>query len=805
MLSIGGTIMKRKKGSITIFLALIFLTLLSFIGSIIELSRIHLIQIQNEHNMIVAEHNILATYDAVLFEQYGMLAGEKDTHHTKVAKDTFNARKYKHKNMVDKGIHLMEKETGVSGDMTSFMYPKKQEVTIRYENYLTPDFVFAEQQILSYMEQRKFLIATKEINNIIELWKQPTKIMKVQEEKNEILKEANQIQNIQMYLMKVVDGILIAEDKTIRKGREDVPYVNKYYVKREERRNYEEINDNALRNNLREEQIEIESSIEIIIQELEQIQLLQEEKERIQKEQLTKEWTIKKQLQKEKIERQLEVAITAYSNKVKEIEKLYELVDEMKEAVKEYDTYKERIKETLEKLKKLKNENADTILIYKELEEIEKSMVFQISKEKEGIYEKIKSNIRILEKDKVYIQELKVKENIEGKTAIDISSKKQILKKCKENLKEYKSNLCIDYSGYRKLDTETLEIYNAAKKCFEEEEKEKHKDWLAEILQEVDQVEIIKTPIDREKMPSNILSEKENRTKKDNQMKEEKLQREKTNTLQWEEEVLRNEYILYMLKNAKDAIQKNGVTINGYSKNEHYFNFATEYVLYGKQTEIDNLKLTLSNIMVFRMGMNTAHILSNTAKRQKLMTMANGLTWYCGGIATIAVFSLLVAFWALLESILDIYMLLAGEKVPFMKDTHSWYLGTIGNYQKVLEVTKRKIKKGEKKAEVEKQPKKEVQKETIYSLSYKDYLRILLYTKSITKEEKIARTLDMIQLNLGKYYGRKDLQFDTYYYGVCILHSMEVEPFCLGIPVYEYNLYERTYKIKTNGYDAYEE
>ncbi|MGI6069551.1 MAG: DUF5702 domain-containing protein [Blautia sp.] len=179
---------------------------------------------------------------------------------------------------------------------------------------------------------------------------------------------------------------------------------------------------------------------------------------------------------------------------------------------------------------------------------------------------------------------------------------------------------------------------------------------------------------------------------------------------------------------------------NYLSPGEGSLSYQAEYILYGKDSDISNLKKTVNRLLLLREGANLIHLYSDPGKYGQASTLA----------ATIAASLLLPAAepviclavlscWAFGESILDVRQLMAGGKVAFVKDPESWQL-SLENLPKLLErldEDRRNQKDG---------------------LGYKDYLRILLFMTG--REQKISRGMDMVEVGMRAFKNRKSFRLD---------------------------------------------
>ena len=66
--------MKRRQGGISVFLAIVFLTLITFVLSIVEVTRYQILQVQAEQILISSTQSVLAGYDSALKNEYGIFA-----------------------------------------------------------------------------------------------------------------------------------------------------------------------------------------------------------------------------------------------------------------------------------------------------------------------------------------------------------------------------------------------------------------------------------------------------------------------------------------------------------------------------------------------------------------------------------------------------------------------------------------------------------------------------------------------------------------------------------------------------------
>lgn len=165
------------------------------------------------------------------------------------------------------------------------------------------------------------------------------------------------------------------------------------------------------------------------------------------------------------------------------------------------------------------------------------------------------------------------------------------------------------------------------------------------------------------------------------------------------------------------------------SEEDKEVKYELEYLVSGKKTDEENLKQTVTNVLMVREGMNLIHILSDSQKREEAKALAALITGAVGlapltGIVAFFVMSI----WALGEAIADVKMLLEGKKVAFLKSRDTWKLSLDG----LLELGSTGTCAGG--SEDEK------------GIDYTAYLKLLLFMGETMRQ--YYRLMDVIQMNL---------------------------------------------------------
>ena len=156
------------------------------------------------------------------------------------------------------------------------------------------------------------------------------------------------------------------------------------------------------------------------------------------------------------------------------------------------------------------------------------------------------------------------------------------------------------------------------------------------------------------------------------------------------------------------------------------FNYEMEYLIGGKDSDIDNLKATVNRLLLLREGVNLLYLETHPEKNQQAMQVALALTSAMANPELAEpVKQAILAAWAYAESISDVRILLNGGKMSIVKTDTEWrtdlqHLG--GSLQNADGGQNQN------------------------GLSYAGYLQILLRT--VPKTKLVYRCMDLIEHNL---------------------------------------------------------
>ncbi len=173
--------------------------------------------------------------------------------------------------------------------------------------------------------------------------------------------------------------------------------------------------------------------------------------------------------------------------------------------------------------------------------------------------------------------------------------------------------------------------------------------------------------------------------------------------------------------------------------------YQAEYVLAGKESDIENLKEVAERLLLLREVSNCIYILSDGAKVAEASALSATICGAVGAITLVeAVKYTLLFAWAYAESVYDVRQLLAGKRIPLVKDATTWHSSLSG----MLTVSAEQISSQEVSGPAK-------------GLSYEEYLRLFLAVEG--REKKVYRMMDIVQMDV-----RKNSGFDGFYLSNCV-------------------------------------
>ncbi len=199
------------------------------------------------------------------------------------------------------------------------------------------------------------------------------------------------------------------------------------------------------------------------------------------------------------------------------------------------------------------------------------------------------------------------------------------------------------------------------------------------------------------------------------------------------EQLYLNEYIMGifrhdvpLLKKEEESKAYNLKSEDKLERDGYFSAYEVEYIINGNKDEAVNSMLIKAEILSLRLVANVIHIYTDPSKMSRITGLAAALSSWNAGLSTPLIQTMLIFSWGMFEALYDQDQLSKGEKIPLFKTKEQWKTDISGALNNNKTVTS---------------------ENNLLFLSYQDYLRIFLLLTD--KEKKLARTQDLIQLNVG--------------------------------------------------------
>jgi len=762
-------------GSISIFYALIFVCLITFIFSLVDITRRHMLQLEALSNFKVAGETALSQYEPLLLKQYGLFAGEKsptvddvigEALKTSYSMDTSKQNTF----FIDYILENQDEQSDGefdNNDKSNFMRPIDFHYNIEYIPFLDTTFKFPKQQILTYMKIREPYLLAQPFLEKLDFITKTSKTSQVIEEKNNLVSQLKCLDSYQQQLMLLIDGITITKDGQAVIGSADT-YIRRYI--------YPTIQDSNVLNALNpyySDELKNSNLLSIISfsQQLDQITTLLSNSEALiltlintdpyepiyitpigdeepiyLGDKLTDDAanTLQelKSLEESYIESQrflseIEALLARHTEALSVIEEIERVSQQSYLDISAFQSHKMNKNELIESAYDEINTELETVKSSISMDKINLSAVDNLGL----IKEKLESNNELLnaivphihslskylsnyhqlrfetlqatatysqeKKDKIsklLKNDLSLNDSIEPE---NVASEKTII----DNLVQLIDKELCNYDEAIYLDYRNAVVSPQQKTDYESK---------GSSLKELNLLNFFETKgivsqtpmnvIDAGTLPSALLSNlseitltTESATKSATESTNEdttKSTNESANELSSDDSILSlisngiksthetlllNEYAIGMFSDFEESNALNSKSMNGYSLKEHFFSYETEYILGGSLNEKENLSRVLGYIYGVRMSCNLIFLAIDTQKRTTIMNLANTIAgWWTGGVGGILIGILIAAFWALMESIIDVFLLTSGERVPMIKTPSTWYSSLEGNWEELL-------------------------------------------------------------------------------------------------------------------------
>ena len=154
-----------------------------------------------------------------------------------------------------------------------------------------------------------------------------------------------------------------------------------------------------------------------------------------------------------------------------------------------------------------------------------------------------------------------------------------------------------------------------------------------------------------------------------------------------------------------------------------YLNLEKEYLVAGKDNDGANFNEVVDEILLIRFAVNFVCIIKDSVKMSECGLLAALLIWFFPPLQPVVKY-LLAGCWAYIESIADVYLMVRGHKIPYIKDSTTWVtdMESLSHLDDYLD-----------------EPSDEES-----GLGYDDYLTILMALKG---DVLYYRMLDLMQMN----------------------------------------------------------
>lgn len=189
----------------------------------------------------------------------------------------------------------------------------------------------------------------------------------------------------------------------------------------------------------------------------------------------------------------------------------------------------------------------------------------------------------------------------------------------------------------------------------------------------------------------------------------------------------------------------------GVEKDNSALTYQIEYLLSGKDTDVENLKRIVEQICIIREAANALYLFSDREKCAEAEAVAVALATLARVPQLEDAFKTTILLgWSFAESIYDMKQLFAGERVPLLKDAESWHY----SLENVLQFGKDEDGFG-----------------AATGMLYEDYLRLFMMFE---KEDVLTkRAMNMVEADIRLTPGNAAFRMDACYDEVRFRVSME--------------------------------
>lgn len=739
------------EGSVSVFHAIIFVSLIVFLFSIVDITRFQMLQLEAVSSLKLAGENALSQYDTLLAKEYGLYAGAKGPNVTSQIQDTlqqvfFSNDDSKNRFFMDyllnKSDFQSESSDLINANLQSkFMKPTSIDATISYTPFITPDFNNPKEQIITYMKEREPYLLIRPFLENIDFLSKTSRTSEVIDEKNDLLETLDCLDAYKKKLFLLIDGVNIDRSGTMRLSS-DTSYIREIGFLSIEENPYDpthhcvrSMDEQQRINNLIMTHIDHMESIYYEIEQVINGLITQETFEDIYvtvlddsepifigrrmnlfaKESLATLNTLQSELNEElEFFDQLEEIRQIHIEALSVVEAIEEQNTESAAAIDMFANNELSDDAILEGAKIQMKEELNKVMSALSSESLNVTDVNNMGLLKE----RIQKNLALFDATSEHVFELKEKipgyicnryytrtlvqgvQNDESSQiqsalnttsycyhndSIDIESQLEHLDYLSGIFKEYRTDLFLDYRQYS-----VSEKNSELKEAFESEHTKLKSIDIGDFFSSKQMIaQFPESNVDIASLPSSLLSATSIMTTgrsvdpmtsftRISETLKENL--ESTHNM-----LLINEYAVGLFNNISRNNALNEKNMNGYDLESHFMSYEVEYILNGSLEERSNATAVLAYLYTLRLSCNLIHLAMDPEKRELIFNLANTLAgWWTGGVGAVLIGIIIAALWAMIESVIDIFMLTSGQRVPFIKTDLTWYSSLTGNWEEAF-------------------------------------------------------------------------------------------------------------------------
>ena len=173
------------------------------------------------------------------------------------------------------------------------------------------------------------------------------------------------------------------------------------------------------------------------------------------------------------------------------------------------------------------------------------------------------------------------------------------------------------------------------------------------------------------------------------------------------------------------------------TQTEHALQYQIEYLIAGRENDTDNLRSVVNRLCALREAANLMYLYSDLEKKAEVqaLSVATCALLLVPELAPTLELAIMMG-WAYAESIYDVKSLLAGGRIPLMKDRNSWHYSLESALSGQL-------------GDAEKEGR---------GLSYQDYLRVFMTLTGI--DTLTGRAMNMVEADIRMTEGNRSFRLD---------------------------------------------